>query len=96
MRHASAQEIPPTAEPLARTYIDALAHAEGVRMAPMLNPRGGDDDAVVALINEFEGATNSDAPHLRVDLATAAILAVSIRLKRPLVAQGVRRAHALG
>jgi cell division protease FtsH len=74
MQQASAHEIPNTAEPLARAYIDAVARAEGVKMSSMLKKHSEGADTIDAFLAELEGIPDSDAPHLRADLAATAIL----------------------
>lgn len=88
---ASANEIPTTAEPLARAYVDAVARAEGARIAPMLKRGGKDTDNIDAFLSELEGVPDPDAPHLRADLAAAAILTARAVATEPGLAGRLRR-----
>jgi hypothetical protein len=74
MQQSSAHEIPATAETLARAYIDALAHAEGLSMQSMLNRGSPQIDEIESVLYELGEPSDPDRPDLRADMAAVAIL----------------------
>ena len=89
--HQASADIPPTAEPLARAYIDALAQAEGVKMTSMLNKRTAGLESEDQFLSELEGTPDPHAPYLRADLVASAVLAARAISAEPGLAGRLRR-----
>lgn len=78
------------ADLLARAYIDALAAAENVKIKSLI--RGPQpQESVATILSELEEGDDADGPHLRVDLAMAAILTAKAVAAEPGLAKRLRK-----